>query len=69
MSPDAPLTAVPLTAAPLPVEAPMAAFHLAIGIGPLIAGVIVVLLLTGAVVYGHRRRAQARTTRETAGNG
>ncbi|GCD33049.1 DUF6479 family protein [Streptomyces chrestomyceticus] len=53
MSPDA-----PLTAAPLPVEAPTAASHLAIGIGPLIAGIVVVLLLIGAVVYGYRRRAR-----------
>jgi hypothetical protein len=43
--------------APLPVEPPTAASHLVIGIGPLIAGIVVVLLLIGAVVYGYRRRA------------
>ncbi|MFH9419192.1 DUF6479 family protein [Streptomyces sp. NPDC017529] len=43
--------------APLPVEPPTAASHLVIGVGPLIAGIVVVLLLIGAVVYGYRRRA------------
>ncbi|MFH8409223.1 DUF6479 family protein [Streptomyces sp. NPDC018019] len=45
-------------AAPLPVEPPTAASHLIIGIGPLIAGIVIVLLLIGAVVYGYRRRAR-----------
>ncbi|MEV5595425.1 DUF6479 family protein [Streptomyces sp. NPDC052496] len=59
----------PLTAAPLPVEAPTAASHLAIGIGPLIAGIVVVILLIGAVGYGYRRRArrQDRPPRAHAG--
>ncbi|MFH8346338.1 DUF6479 family protein [Streptomyces sp. NPDC018045] len=71
---------VPPPAAPLPVEAPTAASHLVIGIGPLIAGIVVVLLLIGAVVYGYRRRARnkdrppraharPRTTRKAARNG
>ncbi|KOT86943.1 hypothetical protein ADK70_19940 [Streptomyces rimosus subsp. pseudoverticillatus] len=50
--------AAPLTAAPRPVEPPTAASHLAIGIGPLIAGIAIVFLLIGAVVYGYRRRAR-----------
>ncbi|MFD7667637.1 DUF6479 family protein [Streptomyces sp. NPDC059788] len=53
MYPDA-----PPTAAPLPVEAPTAASQLAIGIGPLIAGAVIVLLLIGVVAYGNRRRAR-----------
>ncbi|MFJ6751807.1 DUF6479 family protein [Streptomyces sp. NPDC091266] len=38
----------------------LAAPHdLAVGIGPFVVGVLVVLLLIGAVLYGRRRRARA----------